>query len=62
MTNATKASDTKHEPLISYTAKRIPMPGCSCGWWGDPTYDFGEATRKAYGHALHAMHPYGEKS
>jgi hypothetical protein len=48
----TKTETTKHEPFITYTAKRVPIPACWCGWRGDPTFDKGEATRKAYGHVL----------
>jgi hypothetical protein len=52
-----------HEPALIWArpgSKRntgtnwAHVPSCSCGWHGDPTFDKGEATRKAYAHARQA--------
>ena len=55
----------KHEPQIEWArpgstvnpsgSNWTHVPACSCGWHGDPTFDKGEATRKAYGHAARAV-------
>ena len=44
----------KHEPTLMIGPKYSYVPACTCGWRGDPLWDKGEATRKAYGHVQHA--------
>jgi hypothetical protein len=50
----------KHEPAVIWAGPGSRMnggshwahvPACSCGWHGNPTFDKGEARRKAYAHA-----------